>query len=209
MCIENMTLFLILFLLLLVVFCFMVMQPYRFHQTNKTNIFQQPSFGLAKTGVFEDPYFPPLKETAGYWPRFSSVVGISSSYGTSPLYGSTVYGSSTYGSTVYGLPVNIETQPVRSHSFDQVGILTRERGGDMILPLFGRNVNHDKWQYYTLSNTGNISSKLPIKVQNRDGMNEYGINEMNNGEIVFVQGYNDSFVSTLYDSRGLSYIPYL
>jgi hypothetical protein len=178
----------------------MVMQPYRFHQTNKTNIFQQPSFGLAKTGVFEDPYFPPLKETGGYWPRFSSVVGVSSTaYGLSP----------SYGTSTYGIPVNIETQPVRSHSFDQVGILTRERGGDMILPLFGRNVNHDKWQYYTLSNTGNISSKLPVKVQNRDGMNEYGINEMNNGEIVFVQGYNDSFVSTLYDSRGPSYIPYL
>jgi hypothetical protein len=100
-------------------------------------------------------------------------------------------------------------------TFSQVGILSLHTSGSrepIILPIFGKNLysNRNKWQYYTLSNTGNISSKLPLSVHGKDGMSEYGVDEINSGDVLYVQGYNESFVATIYDSRGgISYLPYL
>lgn len=93
--------------------------------------------------------------------------------------------------------------------YSQMGILTKN---EMILPLMGRrHMNgRDKWQYYTVSNTGgNLNTKLPVSVKGKSCTSEYGCDEMMNGDTVYVEGYNDTFKSTIYENNMFSYIPYL
>ena len=93
--------------------------------------------------------------------------------------------------------------------YSQMGILTKN---EMILPLMGRrHMNgRDKWQYYTVSNTGgNLNTKLPVSVKGKSCTSEYGCDEMMNGDTVYVEGYNDTFKSTIYENNIFSYIPYL
>jgi hypothetical protein len=97
-----------------------------------------------------------------------------------------------------------------------MGILTRNQSrngansGDSILPLMGRQVmsGRDKWQYYTMTNTGNLNTKLPISVNGRSCTGEYGCDSMNNGDTVYVEGYNDTFIATIYENSMFQYIPF-
>lgn len=109
-----------------------------------------------------------------------------------------------------GIPVNIETRGLNS-DYTQMGILTRGNGSDMILPLMGRRLMSglDKWQYYTISNTGNMNTKLPISVKGRSCSGEYGCDSIVNGDMVYVEGYNDTFRVTIYESGKFNYIPYI
>jgi len=109
-----------------------------------------------------------------------------------------------------GMRVNVPTQSVDA-TFRQVGILTRVNGGsnEMILPLMGRPLftNRDKWNFYTMSDRQN-SVKLPVLVKGRSGMNEYGCDNVYNGDTVFVEGYNEAFKVTAYDSATVRYLPF-
>lgn len=109
-----------------------------------------------------------------------------------------------------GIPVNIETRGLNS-DYTQMGILTRGNGTDMILPLIGRRLMSglDKWQYYTISNTGNMNTKLPISVKGRSCSGEYGCDSIANGDMVYVEGYNDTFRVTIYESGKFNYIPHI
>ncbi len=111
--------------------------------------------------------------------------------------------------TRVGLPINIETRGVCS-SYRQVGILTRLHGSETILPLMGRPLQprRDKWQYYTMTDKSN-SIKLPVSVKGKSCTSEYGCDDIMNGETVYVEGYNDAFKATIYDSAYPRYIPYL
>ena len=95
-----------------------------------------------------------------------------------------------------------------SSEYSQIGILTRN---GMILPLMGRrHMNgRDKWQYYTISNTGNLNTKLPVSVKGKSCTSEYGCDEMMNGDSIYVEGYNDTFKATIYENNSFSYIPNL
>jgi len=109
---------------------------------------------------------------------------------------------------VPGIPVNIETRGL-SQSYSQMGILTRNN--EMILPLMGRRLisGLDKWQYYTISNTGAINTKLPISVRGRKCSGEYGCDCLMDGDVVYVEGYQDTFRVTLYETASFQYIPYI
>ena len=104
------------------------------------------------------------------------------------------------------VPVNIESRGPPSN-YTQVGILTRS--GDLILPLMGRRLTRDKMQYYTVSNTGNMNTKLPISKNGKSCTGEYGCDEVYNGDTVFVEGYSDTFKATIYENSRFNYIPYL
>jgi hypothetical protein len=108
-----------------------------------------------------------------------------------------------------GVPVNIATQGENT-SYKQIGILTRLNGAEMILPLMGRSLitNRDKWQFYTMSDTNN-SVKLPISNRGKSCTNEYGCDNIYNGDTVYVEGYNDAFKATVYENNNIRYIPYL
>jgi len=200
-CIENMTLFVLFVIAILLWYIF-------YTQINKNNLFQtnnnktpniivvtQPTNPASisplatistRNDPFNDPYSPPMKSDGIYFPRDSG--------------------------DVRGIPVNVQTRGTNM-AYQQVGILTRSvnNGQDMILPLMGRRLmtGRDKWQYYTISNTGNMNTKLPVSLNGKSCTGEYGCDDINNGDNVFVEGYNDTFRVTMYENSLFNYIPYL
>ena len=158
---------------------------------------------------FNDPYSPPLKSDGMYFPPDSADVrGV-------PILAPTTCNSGACG----GLPINMKTRGY-NQDYSQIGILTRERNNrtedtslrdNMILPLMGRRVmnGRDAYRYYTMSNTGAVNTKLPVKVRGKNCISEYGCNELMNGDTVMVEGYNESFRATIYENSSFGYIPYL
>lgn len=107
------------------------------------------------------------------------------------------------------IPINVSTQGTTNAAYRQVGILTRINGPETILPLMGRPLfrNRDKWQFYTISEKSNFI-KLPISVKGRSCTNEYGCDNVYNGDTVYVEGYNDAFKVTAYDNSVMQYLPF-
>jgi hypothetical protein len=151
----------------------------------------------ANQDVLLNPYVPPLRDNS---------VGA-----TRPIYDirggvSTIHYGEHNG--FGGVPVNVPTRSVDT-TYRQVGILTRSNGGqETILPLIGRPLftNRDKWQFYTLSDKNN-AIKLPVMINGKSGTNEYGCNNVSTGDTVYVEGYNDAFRVSAYDSASLRYLP--
>ena len=113
----------------------------------------------------------------------------------------------------HSVPINIPTQHYNTQ-YTQIGILTKRYGtNNEILPLMGRRTvtSRDKWQYYTVSGGGaggNLQTKLPIRIKGKQCSGEYGCNEIYSGDEVYVEGFQDTFQATIYESGLFSYIPY-
>jgi hypothetical protein len=107
------------------------------------------------------------------------------------------------------MPINVSTSAVDT-SYRQLGILTPLNGSsrDSILPLMGRPLftRRSKFNYYTISNQHN-NVKLPISVNGRSGLSEVGVDEIFNGDTVFVEGTNEAFKVTIYESETIKYLP--
>jgi hypothetical protein len=111
------------------------------------------------------------------------------------------------------VPINISTNPgAVDTAYRQMGILTPLNGSsaDKILPLMGRPLftNRDKWQYYTMSDQNN-SVKLPIRFKGRNASNEYGVDKIYNGDVVYVEGYQKAFKVTEYENDTIKYLPFI
>jgi hypothetical protein len=200
-CIENMTLFVLMVALILLGY-FYYIQVVKISNSQKETsntpniiVLTQPSASISplasistRNDPFNDPYSPPMKNDGIYFPR---------------KFGGDVRG---------GIPINVETRGT-SMEYQQVGILTRTNGGngELILPLMGRRLmsGRDKWQYYTISNTGNLNTKLPVSLNGKSCTGEYGCDDITNGDNVYVEGYNDTFKVTIYENSLYNYIPYL
>jgi len=197
-CIENMTLF-IMFIILLVLgylyYLYLVKQPIRNETMYSIPYSNQPNpnvyvlstpptlapIATRSVDTFNNPYIPPVN---------------------------TIDMGSIVTPVRAGVPVNVPTRGYDAN-YTQVGILTRTTGGDMILPVMGRQTSYgrSKYQYYTMSNSGNFSAKLPLSVNGKSCTSEYGCDEINTGDIVYVEGYNDTFRATIYENSALAYIP--
>ena len=134
-----------------------------------------------------------------------------------------IYSSSPYNNTVYenpyvpplknayfepAIPVNIDTRAINT-SYRQIGIATSTNTSDnTILSLMGRPryPGRSKWQYYIIGNQANSGIKLPLSVNGKSGTNEYGVDELSNGDTVYVEGYNQAFGVTVYDTDTIRYI---
>jgi hypothetical protein len=111
------------------------------------------------------------------------------------------------------VPINISTNVgAVDTSYRQVGILTPLKGTskDNVLPLMGRPVfsNRDMWQYYCISNQHN-NVKLPIKVKGKNASNEYGVNKLFGGDVVYVEGANEPYKTTIYENDVIKYLPFI
>jgi hypothetical protein len=150
---------------------------------SNSGIFPRPSFSFSnvENDVLMNPYTPPLKDER------------------------VIQSHDIRG----GIPININTRAVDTN-YRQVGLLKRMDGNEMILPLMGRPlyVGRDKWQYYTMSDTNN-SIKLPVSFKSRSCTNEYGCDEISNGDTVYVDGLDATFQATLYDNATMRYIPFI
>ena len=95
-------------------------------------------------------------------------------------------------------------------SYHQVGILTPLNGKETnnILPLMGKQLDTRRglWNYYTISNQHN-NVKLPITVRGKSAVSERGVDEINNGDSVFVEGVFDAYKATVYDNDTIRYMP--
>jgi hypothetical protein len=198
-CIENMTLFLLFVIILLLAYFYYQMskvgqiQRQTHDASSKIIIIDSattnPPFinGVStRNDIFNDPYSPPLKTDGVYFRRDSG--------------------------DIRGIPVNIQTHGTNM-SYQQVGILTKSNGpnGQLIMPLMGRKLmtGREKWQYYTMATNGNMNTKLPLSVNGKSCTSEYGCDSINNGDNVYVEGYNDTFKVTVYENSGFNYIPFL
>jgi hypothetical protein len=114
--------------------------------------------------------------------------------------------------TARGIPINIRTSTAntsyRQMGILTKNIRDGKGGEPIILPLFGRNLlnGRDKWQYYTMANSG-FNAKLPISVNGKSCTGEYGCDSIYNGDTVFVEGYDETFRATIYENGAISYIP--
>lgn len=148
-------------------------------------LFPRPSYSFSnvENDVLMNPYAAPLRDDSSH-----------------------LFQPGQRGGMGGGMPINVRTQGVDA-SYRQVGILTRQNGGEMILPLMGRPLlaNRDKWQFYTM-NSNNI--KLPIVNKGKSCTGEYGCDNLYNGDSVYVEGIKDAFNVTVYDNAISRYIPF-
>jgi hypothetical protein len=112
----------------------------------------------------------------------------------------------------YVVPINVSTNiGAVDTTYRQIGIITplNTSSKDNILPLMGRPLftNRAKWQYYTISNQHN-NVKLPISFKGKSALNDYGVDEIYNGDTIYVEGYNDAFKVTVYESNTIKYLPF-
>ncbi len=152
---------------------------------NNDSMNDQPPTSSSELSNLYNPLQPPLK-------NLSTVTGI---------------GSQTIDVRGPVMPINIRTQGVDA-PYGQVGLLTRANGKETMLSLFGRPLmaNRNKFQYYTISEK-NPTLKLPISQIGKSCTSEYGCNELYTGDTVFVEGYNDAFNVTIYENSNFRYIP--
>jgi len=112
----------------------------------------------------------------------------------------------------YLVPINISTNVgAVDTNYRQLGILTPLHGKskDNIIPLMGRPLftNRSKWQYYSTSNQHN-NVKLPLIYRGKSCTNEYGCDQLNNGDTIYAEGENESYRVTLYDNATIRYLPF-
>lgn len=197
-CIENITLFLTIILLL--IFGYLIYLNYYIKNNSKNNknathkleqncsIYSQPNYpynnlndSMLSNNVLLNPYTPPLKDE-----RYlvNNIMPINT-------------------------PTNISAVDT---AYRQIGILTPLNGPSInnILPLMGRPLitRRSLWNYYTISNQHN-NIKLPISVKGRSGLNNNGVDEIFSGDTVYVDGYNDAFKVNVYDNDTIRYLPIL
>jgi len=202
-CIENVTMFFLVIIIIIILYLIYISFIKRENKqkvvvnVEKQNdpsyiISQQPNYpynNIPVNDVLMNPYVPPLRDERYFIPE---VVPVRRGM----------------------VPINVSTNPgAVDTNYRQMGILTPLQNNskkDKILPLMGRPllVNRNKWQYYTMSDQNN-SVKLPIIHKGRSCTNEYGCDQLYNGDRVFVEGYNQAFKITIYENDVIKYIPYL
>ena len=223
-CIENVTLF---FLIIILCVLFYVIYIY-FFKNQKQSSYKQHSqqhsqqkpqkidifnsfynntdpgygygYGYGSNDVLLDPYVPPLRDET---------------YFNNPNNISPVFMPRSMYARPNLVPINVSTNigaVAPDTPYRQVGILTPINGSkkNSILPLMGRPVftNRDKWQYYTISDQHN-NVKIPISRKGKSCTNEYGCDNIYNGDTVYAEGYNEVFKATVYDNDTIRYLPFL
>lgn len=173
--------------------------------------------------LFRDSFYKDTKPTVIHMnlpqQEQSSISSMFSSLGLSiPTMNSSGYQihNSPPQKRVGGIPINVSTSHLDT-KYQQVGILTRNNNDSptptesgMILALFGRPVhtNRNRWQYYTMTDRTN-TIRLPVSKGGRSCSSTNGCDEIFNGDNVYVEGYNDVFVATIYENELPRYIPYI
>lgn len=180
-CVENITLFILIVILAIVghlFYCHLA------RNENKTKNITTTNISLPETRTREDillnPYTPPYRND-GYGMLRNQMVS-----------------------------TNIGAVDI---TYRQIGILTptsksaiADTDTNQILPLMGRPLmtNRDKWQFYTMTKN-NI--KLPITNNGKSGSNEYGCDNIYNGDTIYVEGYSQGFRATVYENDTMRYLP--
>lgn len=206
-CIENMTLFLLMVAAICVIYAF-----YKIHKISAGRgsgggaaappiIINNIAGGGAGAGTEFDNGVAPQNLLAGV--SLPPMLGAADAVGLMPVPTQVV---ASYPVAV--APINIQTRPNSGYSYTQMGILTPVGGASAgaVLPLMGRRLDRNKYQYYTVSNT-HLNIKIPITVRGKNATGEYGCDEIVSGDTVVVQGFNETYRATVYESTRFQYLP--
>ena len=118
--------------------------------------------------------------------------------------------------------VSVRTRGGRLQRYKQVGYLKFSSGNKhgrrhgrhhgihhgrhhSMIPLFGRPLDssRNKWNYYTIHN----GIKLQVNNNSRSCTNEYGCDELFTGDVVYVDGIDNLFQVTVYETSSFRYSP--
>jgi hypothetical protein len=209
-CVENVTLFLLFIILLVVIFFIYANTKQSISNHIKVDTTKEASSGFLSSflpswpytnmpkDVLLNPYDAPYKDERYFIGQRMPINGM-------PI----------NGMPINGMPINVQTNigaTPAGTSYRQMGIMTPLNGvsKDNILPLMGRPLftNRDKWQYYTISNQHN-NVKLPISFKGKSALNDYGVDQIFAGDTVYVEGYNDAFKVTVYENDTIRYLPFM
>ena len=105
----------------------------------------------------------------------------------------------TYPSNNNNNPLNNPNYNETSFVFQQLGTLSSlNKDNKLILPLFGKQEQKDRWSYYTLT-SGEQQLRIDIEHNNRSCMNDrIGCDMLYNNDIVKIPSYDDEFKVSLY-----------
>jgi hypothetical protein len=96
------------------------------------------------------------------------------------------------------VPINIPTRGEYG-PFQQVGYLYDPENPKQTMPLMGRRLHSNQFEYYT-TNHYNTNVKIPIRIK--------GDKELDDGGTLPLEGYKNDFVIKLYELDAPRYIPY-
>jgi hypothetical protein len=222
-CIENFTFGIVLVLVFMVGYLYyatfykQTLSPQNSHIGQITG-YQTPPVTVAISTRNSPEYDgPPLRNDGAYFPRDSGdirggiPIAVPALGGSQDIYIGQGGGQGSGGA--WGIPINVQTRGANM-AYSQIGILTRTKDmtdREMILPLMGRKltIGLDKWQYYTVSNSGVVNTRLPIRFKGRSCTSDQGCDYLNSGDMVYVEGYDDTFRATIYENTQFQYIPYI
>jgi hypothetical protein len=192
-CIENVSTFFIIIIILILGYL-VYTTVYQSQQNQNSNqtlatfsyIPSYPYNNYPTKDILNNPYVPPLRDERYFIPELNFVPK-----GSIPINMSTNVGA-------------VDT------NYRQLGILTSSNSKGNIIPLMGRPLftNRDKWQYYTMSDQNN-SVKLPVSRNGKSCTNEYGCDKLYNGDTVYIEGINEAYRVTVYDSDTIKYLPFM
>jgi hypothetical protein len=181
MCIENITLFILLAIFGIIVYLLHCHHSRKESNNNTTNIkVQPPEMRGMREDILLNPYTPPYRND-GYGMLRNQMVA-------------TNVGAVDVSYRQIGILTPTSKTAITDTQTNQ------------ILPLMGRPLftNRDKWQFYTITKN-NI--KLPITNKGKSGSSEYGCDNIYNGDIIYVEGYSEGFRATIYENDTMRYLP--
>ena len=95
--------------------------------------------------------------------------------------------------------------------YQQIGVLINQNSEkDDLLPLFGKPTYPGSrlWYYYTRTNTYN-PVKIAVVSKDKDCQNEYGCEQINNGEDIKTIANDNVYKVNLYNYDKPRYIPHI
>ena len=114
--------------------------------------------------------------------------------------------------TNIGIPINIKTRG-EAPNYQQVGVLIQSGvTGDnkKMLPIYGKPTyaGSQHWNYYTSTDSYH-SVKVGVTNKNKSCTHEYGCQEIYDGDLVNIEGYDSQFKVSIYELDKPRYIPYV
>lgn len=107
-------------------------------------------------------------------------------------------GPFSYSGASVTVPVNTPTRGEYG-GFQQMGFLHNTADQDQAMPLMGRRIHSNQYEYYTFHHN-NPQIKIPIKIK--------GDREITDGDNVDVHSYGTPLEAKIYDLDAPRYIPY-
>lgn len=107
-------------------------------------------------------------------------------------------GPFSYSGAIQTLPVNIPTRG-EFGPFQQMGYLYNENNNDLAMPIMGRRIHSQQYEYYTFHHN-NPNIKIPIHTK--------AGREIYDGDKINIEGYNEKFTYKKYSLDHPRYVPY-